>query len=60
MQKTLAPDVAYVLDTIRRYLITKGIPLDHLGPVAFGLATDARIQVRQRTATPEQFEALAE
>ena len=52
MQKTLAPDGAYVLDTIRRYLITKGIPLDHLGPLAFGVAMDARIQVQQRTATP--------
>lgn len=58
--RPLAADVAFVLTHLRPMLIAKGLPLDDLGPLAFGLAMDARIQVRLATATPEQHEALEE
>ena len=60
MNQALASDVAYVLGVLQPMLIARGIPADGRGPLAFGLAMDARIQVRQRTATIEQRDALAD
>ena len=45
----LAPDVEYVLGLLRQQPALRGIPVDRLGPVAFGLALDSRIIVRLST-----------
>jgi hypothetical protein len=55
----LAPDVAFVLAVIRRYPIVRGFSEDRLGPLAFGLALDARIEARlAATDDPEARRAL--
>jgi hypothetical protein len=55
----LAPDVAFVLAAIRRYPIVRGFSEDRLGPLAFGLALDARIEARlAATDDPEAIRAL--
>jgi hypothetical protein len=54
----LASDVAFVLAHLQPMLIARGLPLDRLGTLAFGIAMDARIRVRLETASPEQRAAL--
>ena len=54
----LASDMAFVLEHLQPMLIARSVPLERMGNISFGLAMDARIQVRMETATPEQRAAL--